>query len=114
MTKPKGQSVKKWSTKKVGQIGFWTGRGRSSREIAEILGDGTHPATIRAVWYRWALPRRSKAQKAVYVTIPMSYAQRHRINKRAMRLGLAPERFILDVAYRAAQDDLYHAIVDGD
>lgn len=114
MKKPKNTPVKKWTAKKIGQIGFWTGKGRSSREIAEILGDGTDPATIRAVWYRWALPRRSRAQKAVFVTLPMSYAQRHRINARAKRLNMLPEKFILDVADRAAKDDLYRAIVDGD
>jgi len=110
----KRKTPQKWTARKIGQIGFWTGRGRSSREIAEILDDGTDPATIRAVWYRWHLPRRSRAQKAVYVTIPMSYEQRHRINKRAKRLNIPPEKFILDTAYHAAKGDLYRAIVDGD
>ncbi|MCV9906665.1 hypothetical protein OIV19_03420 [Brucella sp. HL-2] len=113
MKTPKRTPVKKWSSKKIGQIAFWTGRGRSSKEIAEILGDKTNPATIRAVWYRWGLPRRSRAQKSAFITFPVSYNERLIINRRAKRLNVAPEDFIRRVSFYAAKDDLYHAIVDG-
>jgi|GEM_PF-7054439 len=113
MKKPKRTPVKKWSSRKIGQIAFWTGRGRSSKEIAEILGDGTHPATIRAVWYRWRLPRRSRAQKSAFITFPLSYNERLVIHRRAKRLNVTPEDFIRRTAFYAAKDDLYAAIMDG-
>jgi hypothetical protein len=114
MKKSKGGAREKWPNSKVAEIGFWMGRGRSSPEIAELLADGTLADTIRGLCSRWNLPRHGRAHRAVHASIPMSCAQRGVINRRAKRLGLTPERFILDVAFRVAQDDLYHAVMDGD
>jgi len=110
----KGGLRQKWPNSKVATIGFWVGKGRSSREIAELLNDGTLAGTIRRLGYRWNLPRHGRAQKMVHLSVPASYRQRGVINRRAKHLGLTPERFILDVAFRVAQDDLYHAVMDGD
>ncbi len=114
MTKAKGGAREKWPNSKVATIGFWMGRGRSSREIAELLADGTLDGTIRGLCSRWNLPRHGRAHRAVHVSVPMSCAQRDVINRRAKRLGMAPEAFIQRVAFRVAQDDLYTAVMDGD
>lgn len=110
----KGGLRQRWPNSKVALIGFWVGKGRSSREIAELLNDGTLAGTIRRLGYRWNLPRHGRAQKHVHVSVPMAYIQRGVINRRAKRLGLEPEAFIRNVAFRVAQDDLYHAVMDGD
>lgn len=104
---------KRWSNAKAAHVGFWTGKGRSSREIAEILADGTSGHTIRRQWYLWRLPSHGRAQKLVFVNVPMSYQDRQAINRRAKRMGITPEEFIRRVSLCAALDDLYQAVTDG-
>jgi hypothetical protein len=36
-------------------VGYLTGRGFTSKKIAEVVGDGTIPETVRGVWRRWGL-----------------------------------------------------------
>ncbi|MEN5278099.1 hypothetical protein ABE527_14240 [Brucella sp. TWI432] len=104
---------RRWNNAKSAHVGYWTGKGRSSREIAEILADGTTSHTIRRQWYNWHLPSHGKAQKLVFVNVPMSYQDRLVINRRALRIGISPEEFIRRVALCAAKDDLYQAVTDG-
>ena len=110
MKKPKR---KRWSQSKAAHVGFWTGKGRSSREIAEILADGPTGHTIRRQWYNWRLPSHGRAQKLVFFNVPMSYHDRRVINRRAKKIGIPPEEFIRRVSLCAAMDDLYQAVTDG-
>ncbi len=109
----KAPKRKRWNNAKSAHVGFWTGKGRSSREIAEILADGTTSHTIRRQWYNWRLPSHGRAQKLVFINVPMSYQERRLISRRALRIGIPPEEFIRRVVISAAQDDLYQAVTDG-
>lgn len=106
--------LEKWTNAKSGYVGYLTGRGHTSIEIARILADGTIPETIRGVWRRWGLPRtETNGLRCVILQIPLRPTQRGRIATRARAVGITPEEWAWRVLICAASGDLYAAITDG-
>lgn len=116
MSKSKGCVTTRWSVAKCAHVAFWTGKGRSSQEIADILADGTLSATIRHQWYHWKLPiyrSRREKQAVAQVNVPMSYHDRLAISRAAKKVGIEPEEFLRRISLCAAGGDLYQAITAG-
>jgi hypothetical protein len=106
--------VERWTNAKAAHVAFLTGRGVPSTEIAEILNDGVHPATIRAMWRRWRLPMTPTGGRHIAtVPVPLMARERYLLTQRAKKLGLTSEEFLRRISVCAISDDLYAAVTDG-
>lgn len=94
-------------------VGFLTGQGYSSKEIARILHDGTIAATVRGMWRRWGLSLMPpEGQKRTFVTpIQLGRREREKLALRAQRRGITSEEYLRRILSCAIKDDLYSAIV---
>lgn len=82
-----------WTNARAAFIGFLLGRGYSSFAIAEVLGDGTDPATVRLMANKWDL-RVSKGKSAeVHIVIPMKQRDRAHLYARAQQRGISLEEY---------------------
>ena len=107
-----GLFVERWSNAKAGLVGYYTGLGRSSPQIAAILNDGTSDSTIRTLWGEWGLPlRMSRGKRLASIPIVLSVDVRVKLERRAKRMQIAPEEWLRRIAVAAIEDDLYRAIV---
>lgn len=93
------------------RLGFYHGQGMSSVKIAELLGGGTGPATVRTMIQGAELPSPGTRQ----VAIPINFAcwERDILQRHADERGLS----ITDMLYQFARrglvlDDLYAAVID--
>lgn len=78
----------------AGTIGFLLGRGYSSAAVAEALGDGTLPATIRALARaKWKLPGYGASKNRWPVAISFDEAEKREITLAAARHGLTAEEY---------------------
>ncbi|MEX2552591.1 MAG: hypothetical protein WD627_06285 [Actinomycetota bacterium] len=100
------QFVDKRSNAWAGRLGYLTGLGRSSDQIAEELGDGLHPAFVRTCWGRWGI-----RPAEIHAVVPLTRLERVTLLWRAEKLGLTPEEWLRQVASVAIRDGLYEAIV---
>lgn len=101
-----------WSNRKALQVGFLTGRGHQSHEIADILADGTTSHTIRKQWYRAKLGKLGKKRNEVEVRIVLTSYQRKALGILASALGIPAEEWLRRIVAAAIKDDMYNAIVD--
>jgi hypothetical protein len=94
------------------RIGFMLGRGMASTGIAEALGDGTHPATVRALAKQADLL--PDVPRQVVVPIAMAYWQRDALAAKAAELGIEADVLALRIIESAVVlEDLYAAVTDG-
>ncbi|ATU91762.1 hypothetical protein [Phyllobacterium zundukense] len=106
--------VERWTNAKAAHVAFLTGKGVPSTEIARILNDGVHPATIRAMWRRWRLPMApTGGRHPAAVPINLYADERGLLAKRAKKLDVTPEEYLRRIAVCAISDDLYAAVTDG-
>lgn len=89
------------------KLGYLTGLGRSSVEVAEAMGDGIHPAYVRTLWRRWRFETHQPR-----CLVPLTIAERALLTWRAEKLGITPEEWLRRIAAAAIRDGLYEAIVD--
>lgn len=101
-----------WSIRKALQVGFLTGRGYQSHEIAAILKDGTLAATIRRMWYLAKLEKVGREPNTVEIRITLTGHQRKMLGILASKRGLSAEEWLRRVAAAAIRDDLFAAEVD--
>ena len=93
-------------------LGFYHGQGMSSTKIAELLGDGTGPETVRTMLQGADLPspgRRKVCVPVVFESWERDILQRHADERRIT---------IQELIYRMSAsglvlDDLYDAVTDG-
>lgn len=106
--------VERWTNAKSAHVAYLTGKGVPATEIAKMLNDGVHPATIRAMWRRWRLPMAPTGGRHI-ATVPVSLVahERHLLTQRAKKLKIAPEEYLRRIAICAVSDDLYAAVTDG-
>lgn len=106
------QYVEKWTNAKAGLIGYYTGLGRTSAQIADVLHDGTSEHTIRRMWAKWGLPLEFTGGRSVApVPVRLDANIRGRLGRIAIEQHLAPEEWLRRVALASIRDDLYAAIV---
>ena len=111
----RGEIQPRWNNAKAAKIAYLTGLGRTSTAIAEELGDGTMPETIRAMWRRWRIGYDGKGtRRQIPVPVPLTAGERSQVNKHARKLGITPEEWLRRVAAAAIKDDLDSAVVDED
>jgi len=105
----KDQRPAKWA----GMIGFLAGRGYSSVAIAEALGDGTMPETIRAmITRRWKVVPPHTPGTPVEIVIGMRKRDRTGIEKRAAEHGLTTEEYCRRILVHGSMPkDRYREIV---
>lgn len=102
-----------WSNAKCALVGYLTGRGYTSGEIARILHDGTSKDTVRGQWRRWSLPLPEVAgQRVSVLPVALGRGPRHKLTKRARQVGIAPDEFLRRIIVCVLDDDLYQAVVD--
>lgn len=94
------------------RLGFFLGRGHSSVEVARLLDDGTHPATVRDMAKKAEL--RPDIPRQVVVPVMLWSWQRDAVAAKAAELGIEPSVLVARVLESAVVlDDLYDAITDG-
>lgn len=101
-----------WDTRKAIRVGFLTGRGHQSHEIAEALADGTTSHTIRRMWSRAKLGKIGKERNEVEIRIVLTSYQRKALGILASAMNLSAEEWLRRIAAAAIKDDMYNAIVD--
>lgn len=107
--------IETWTNARAALIGFLTGRGYSSIAIAEVIDDGTLPATIRLMQRKWSLHSAGYSGDQVVLSIPLTSKQRANIAARAAQRGLSVEEYCRRVLVCASMPvDLYEAIVPED
>lgn len=94
------------------RLGFFLGRGYSSNEVARLLEDGTHPATVRGMAKKAnILP---DVPRQVIVPVSMASWQRDAIAGKAAELGVDIDVLMVRILESAVVlDDLYAAVTDG-
>jgi hypothetical protein len=94
------------------RLGYLLGRGKSSKDVAAEMGDGTHPATVRAMAkLAGLLP---DVPRQAVLPIRMASWQRDAIAGKAAELGIEPDVLALRILESAiVLDDLYAAVTDG-
>lgn len=106
--------VERWTNTKAFLIGFLTGRGYSSEQIADQLGDGTSSATIRTMWAKWQV-KGVRQTDEVAVMVPMTAMARAHLYARAAQNNLSIEEYSRRLLICASMPrDLYSAIVPED
>lgn len=102
----------RWSNRKALRVGYLTGRGLQSHEIAAILADGTTAATVRRMWYLARLEKVGRRRNTVPIVIELTAYQRKALGLLASAKGLSADEWLRRVASAAIKDNLYNAIVD--
>lgn len=102
----------RWSNRKALRVGYLTGRGMQSHEIAAALADGTTAATIRRMWYLARLEKVGRNRNTVPVAIELTSYQRKALGILASAMNLTAEEWLRRIAAAAIKDDMYNAIVD--
>ena len=96
----------------AGMLGFLTGRGYSSVAIAETLGEGTTPETVRSMWTKWGFRGRGLLTREVSVTVPLKERERAHLTARADQNGLSVEEYCRRILICASMPrDQYRDIV---
>lgn len=99
----------------AGMLGFLTGRGYSSVAIAESLGEGTSPETVRRMWTLWGLRGRGLKTREVCVMVGIRERERAYLTDRAAQHGLSLEEYCRRILLCASMPrDRYHDIVPAD
>lgn len=94
------------------RLGFHHGQGLSSVKIAELLGDGTGPATVRTMIQGADLP--SPGSRMACVPINFEYWQRDILQRHADERRITVHELLYRmVASGLVLDDLYDAVTDG-
>lgn len=94
------------------RLGFHHGQGLSSVKIAELLGDGTGPATVRTMIQGADLP--SPGSRMACVPINFEYWQRDILQRHADERRITMHELLYRmVASGLVLDDLYDAVTDG-
>lgn len=94
------------------RLGFHHGQGLSSVKIAELLGDGTGPATVRTMIQGADLP--SPGHRLINIPTCFEYWKRDVLQGRADERRIAMSEMMRRVIDSAlVLDDLYDAITDG-
>jgi len=106
--------VERWTNAKSALVAYLTGKGHTSVQIAEMLGDGTRPETIRRMWKLWALPVDSTGGRhRATVPVPLFAHERVALAIHAKKIGVSPEEFLRRISVCVISDSLYHAVTDG-
>lgn len=106
----KGSFVQQRTNAWAGNVGFLAGRGYFSREIADRMADGTHPATIRKSFQRWGLP--IIRHKGGFF-IPFSPKMKARIDALSKQYKTTPEEIARRIIVCVVDDEMYEAVNDG-
>lgn len=94
------------------RLGFHHGQGLSSVKIAELLGDGTGPATVRTMIQGADLP--SPGARMAVVPINFEYWQRDILQRHADERRITVQELLRRmIASGLVYDDLYDAVTDG-
>lgn len=102
----------KWSNAKAATIAYHIALGKSASEIADIIGDGTTPATIRSLRQKWGLPSADIHSATMSIEIhPTTAAKLRKMEKRLKKPG---KEIMERILVYAIGGDLYEAIVDGE
>lgn len=105
----------KWSNYKALQVGFLTGRGHQSPEIASFLNDGTSAETIRTMWARSSLELIGKHRNVVYVPVKLTAYERKVLGKLAIARQISLEEWMRRVVLSTAiPQDIFDAVVPED
>jgi hypothetical protein len=105
-----GAHIERWTNAKAAHCGFNLGMARNSVEVAEILGDGTSPETLRRMIKLWQLPV-DRANRGLLVRITSH--KKRKLREKADSLGIEPEEFLRRIVECVVGDDLYDAVTDG-
>jgi hypothetical protein len=94
------------------RLGFHHGQGLSSVKIAEMLGDGTGPETVRTMIQGAALP--SPGRRRVWIPLNFESWERDALQRHADERRIT----VHELLYRMIKDglvldDLYDAVTDG-
>lgn len=104
--------LQRWSMEKGALVGFLTGMGYTSGEIAKRLADGTISASIRAQWQHWELPIDEVGGSTHRrVALNLNSNERAKLARQANKRGLTPEEHLRRISACAIRDDLYEAVV---
>lgn len=94
------------------QLGFYHGRGLSSVAIAQQLGDGTGPATVRTMIQGASLP--SPGARMTCIPVDFECWQRDAIASKAAEIGITINELLWRMSVSGlVLDDLYDAVTDG-
>ena len=94
------------------RLGFHHGQGLSSVKIAELLGDGTGPATVRTMIQGADLP--SAGSRMATVPVNFEYWQRDILQRHADERRITVHQLLYRmIASGLVFDDLYDAVTDG-
>jgi hypothetical protein len=102
---------RRWPVGKVAEAAFLFGRGRSAKEIAEIID--AKPSTVSQQKANWGLRKYAPGRAKFVVPVELSVNTRSRLAQQAERVGCTPEELLARICSCAVQDDLYAAITDG-
>lgn len=116
MGKRKPHFGRPWSRRKVALVGFYSGQGKSSEQIAWAIADGTSSHSIRRQWRRWELPfvRQPGGAPVVFVPVRLNVKLRARLVGLAETRKLSPEEWLRRIVAAAIKDDLFEAIAGDD
>lgn len=98
------------------RLGFHHGQGLSSVKIAELLGDGTGPATVRTMIQGADLP--SPGSRMTVIPLQLEYWERDQLQRHADARGIT----VHELLYRFVRhglilakpgQDLFDAVIDG-
>ena len=93
------QFVEKRGNPWAGRLGYLTGLGRSSVQIAEEMGDGLHPAFVRTCWGRWDI-----RPAEIHAMVPLTRMERVQLVWRAGKAGGTPEQWLQQIVKAAITD----------
>lgn len=103
----------RWPNTKAIKVGWLSGRGNQSPDIARILNDGTTPETIRLMLQRAQLEVFGRGRYVVYVPVRLTRYERTVLGRLAEARGLTIEQWMHDIVVHAGiPQDLYDAVVD--
>lgn len=93
------------------RLGYYHGQGLSSFKTAELLGDGTGPATVRTMTQRAKLPLIGRRQ--VIVPLNLEFWERDILQRHADERGITIHELLYRFVRRGlVLDDLYLAVTD--
>ena len=95
----------------IARLGYLTGLGRTTQEIADEIGGITF-RQVQHQRYRLGLPS-AAGRTALPVPLSLSNAERKRLERLARKSGLSAEEWLRRIAVCAIDDDLYVAVTDG-